>query len=107
MDYALAPLILAPRFEDDSSRGSVSKRYGIASVTGPLIGGALTDHASWRWCFYVNLPLGAVVVIGIIFLFEVPSPQDMSLPKLCWYEKISPFGSCRVHYFGYLIDLPA
>src|SRR3954467_3804284 len=41
--------------------------FGVSSVAGPLIGGFLTSQASWRWVFYVNLPLGggALVVLGI------------------------------------------
>src|SRR3954454_3022253 len=37
--------------------------FGVSSVAGPLIGGFLTSHASWRWIFYVNLPLGAVALV--------------------------------------------
>jgi EmrB/QacA subfamily drug resistance transporter len=36
--------------------------FGVSSVAGPLIGGFLTSHASWRWIFYVNLPLGAAAL---------------------------------------------
>ncbi|KAK0260207.1 hypothetical protein LTS09_005023 [Friedmanniomyces endolithicus] len=46
----------------------------IGLAVGPIIGGALTEYVSWRWCFYINLPAGAVV--GILLLrFRIPEPE--------------------------------
>jgi MFS family permease len=39
--------------------GALSSLFGVALIAGPLIGGAFTEHVSWRWVFYINLPVGA------------------------------------------------
>ncbi|KAL2391895.1 MFS-type efflux pump MFS1 [Exophiala dermatitidis] len=46
--------------------------YGISSIVAPLIGGAFTQHASWRWCFYMNLPIGALTIGAILLFLKVP-----------------------------------
>src|SRR5262245_21649225 len=48
--------------------------FGLSSIAGPLIGGFLTTHTSWRWIFYVNLPVGALALVGLAF--TLPSPTE-------------------------------
>src|SRR5438876_2859995 len=60
--------IIPPR-ERGRYQGFFGAVFGVSTVIGPLLGGFFVDNLSWRWIFYVNLPIGAValVVIGAVF----------------------------------------
>src|SRR4051812_36371731 len=46
-------------------QGRIAAAFSVAAVAGPLVGGLLVQHASWRWVFYVTLPIGLVALAGI------------------------------------------
>ena len=49
--------------------------FGIASILGPIVGGRLTDSVSWRWTFWINLPLGVLAFIAIFLVLRLPSSR--------------------------------
>jgi EmrB/QacA subfamily drug resistance transporter len=66
---------LYPPAKRGRATGLLGAVFGLASVIGPAIGGFLTDGPGWRWCFYVNLPVGiaAFALLFVVFPHIVPS----------------------------------
>lgn len=75
---------LFPPSERGKWQGMLGGVFGLASVVGPMLGGWLTDNASWRWTFFINMPVG-VFALGLIF-FLMPkitsSLKDRSIDYL-------------------------
>lgn len=75
--YTGAMLIVTESFEI-KTRAKVFSLFGIsfglAAILGPLVGGTLVEHLSWRWCFIISLPFGAMSFIMIVFLVQVRAP---------------------------------
>ncbi|KAI9925938.1 hypothetical protein MW887_005744 [Aspergillus wentii] len=53
----------------------ISSCFGIGLILGPIVGGALTQQATWRWCFWMNLPPGAITLAALFFFFHPPPMQ--------------------------------
>ncbi|MGW4082199.1 DHA2 family efflux MFS transporter permease subunit [Streptomyces sp. NPDC004822] len=71
LSMAIVGDIVPPR-ERGRYQGLFGAVFGATSVLGPLLGGVFTEHLSWRWVFYVNLPVGVVALAVIAVVLHIP-----------------------------------
>lgn len=58
-------------------QGFMSAVFGVSSIVGPTLGGYITDNLSWNWVFFVNVPLGILVILLFIFFFPNFRPDNL------------------------------
>src|SRR5262249_32978789 len=63
--------LVSPR-ERGRYQGFIAAVMSLAMIAGPLVGGFITDHLSWRWAFYVNLPLGVIALALLVTQLHLP-----------------------------------
>ena len=73
---------LVPPRERGRYQGYIQMVFVLASVAGPLLGGVLAGELSWRWVFYVNLPIGAVALAAIAATLHAPARTEGERPRV-------------------------
>ena len=94
--FNIIPLHKRPQYT-----GFIGMVFGIASAVSPLLGGAFTDGPGWRWCFYINLPLGGAVLLIHAFFLHIPK-ENLQRKPTTLTEKVA-----RLDLIGTFFFLPA
>ncbi|KZL75444.1 aflatoxin efflux pump [Colletotrichum tofieldiae] len=85
----MIPLHKRPMFQ-----GIFGMVFGLASVIGPLVGGGFTGTVTWRWCFYINLPVGGVAFVFLFFMLKAPKRQPQEPATLYQhFKRLDPLGT--------------
>lgn len=64
--------------------GVIGAMEGVAMISAPIIGGVLTDRLSWRWCFYINLPIGGVAMVVVLICLPVRKKSNPMVGTGFW-----------------------
>jgi EmrB/QacA subfamily drug resistance transporter len=71
-----------PARERGKYMGALGGVFAFSSVAGPLLGGWFTEGPGWRWVFWMNLPLGALCLVGVVYLLHTPRRRSATKPSI-------------------------
>ncbi|KAF1949097.1 hypothetical protein CC80DRAFT_510851 [Byssothecium circinans] len=83
--------------------GVIGGVWALASSLGPIVGGALTQKVSWRWCFYLNLPLDGAAFLIILFVLDLHTPKTplkKGLKAVDWLGSLTMIGGTVMLLLG-------
>ncbi|KAK6431006.1 hypothetical protein LTR95_012835 [Oleoguttula sp. CCFEE 5521] len=83
--------------------GVIGGVWSLASAIGPIIGGVLTEKASWRWCFYINLPLDGLAFFILLIFLDIKTPTTPiweGLKAIDWAGSVLVIGATLMFLFG-------
>ncbi|KIW83293.1 hypothetical protein Z517_02538 [Fonsecaea pedrosoi CBS 271.37] len=83
--------------------GILGMVWAIASGVGPVVGGAFTEGVSWRWCFYINLPLDGLSLILLTFFLKLDTPKTpfmAGVKAIDWIGVVTIVGGVVMFLFG-------
>lgn len=84
---------LVPLHKRPLLQGMIGAIFGIASVVGPLLGGVFTSKVSWRWCFYINLPIGGLAMVVLFLILKIPGATKANTPWRQQVKQLDPIGT--------------
>lgn len=83
--------------------GFLGMVWAIASGVGPVVGGGFTEGVSWRWCFYINLPLDGLSLVLLVFFLKLDTPKTpfiAGIKAIDWVGVILIVGGVTMFLFG-------
>jgi len=83
--------------------GIMGMVWAVASGVGPVIGGAFTEKISWRWCFYINLPLDGLSLVLLFFFLKLDTPRTpfmAGIKAIDWVGVLTIVGGVVMFLFG-------